>query len=70
MWEMQQLGRRVGALDVDLISNRPREDDVLFWSGDRCEKIWEMFEGRARYVDLISLLSAGEARATNSLLLV
>ena len=25
MWEMQQLGRRVGALDVDLISNQTGE---------------------------------------------
>ena len=25
MWEMQQLGRRAGALDVDLMSNQPGE---------------------------------------------
>ncbi len=29
MWEMQQLGRRAGALDVDLISNRPEEMMLL-----------------------------------------
>jgi len=47
MWEMQQLGRRAGALDVDLISNRPLGDVVVFYSGAGCEKIWKMFEGRA-----------------------
>ena len=26
MWEMQQLGRRAGALDIDLISSRHRGD--------------------------------------------
>ena len=47
MWEIQQLRRRAGALDVDLISNRPRGDDVVFFSGVGREKIWKMFEGRA-----------------------
>ena len=63
MWEMQQLGRRAGALDVNLISNRPgeRRCDRLC-SGVVLEKIWKMFEGRAVQVVLISLLSTDEAR--------
>ncbi len=59
MWEMQLLGGRADALDVSLISNRP---------GVVLEKIWKMFEGRADWVILISLLSTGEARGTGSLL--
>ena len=35
-----------------------------------CEKRWKMFEGRAEQVVLISLLSTGDARGTNSLLWV
>ena len=68
MWEMQQLGRRAGALDVNLISNRPgeRRCDRLC-SGVVLEKIWKMFEGRAVQVVLISMLSTDEARGTNSI---
>ena len=51
MWEIQQLGRRAGALDIDLM----------------LEKRWKMFEGRAVQVVLISLLSTDEARGANSI---
>ena len=29
MWEMQQLGRRAGALDIGLISNQPGKQTLL-----------------------------------------
>ncbi len=70
MWEMQQLGRRAGALDIDLMSKQPGKQtskllssllEVVF------EKRWKMFEGRAVQVVLISLLSTDEARGANSI---
>ena len=51
MWEIQQLGERAGALDIDLM----------------LEKRWKMFEGRAVQVALISLLSTDETRGANSI---
>ena len=72
MWEMQQLGRRAGALDIDLMSDQSEErrfsPEGRFCSGGVFEKRWKMFEGRAAQVDLISLLSTGKARGTKSLL--
>jgi hypothetical protein len=52
MWEVQQLGRRAGALDVDLISNRPEEmvsRMVLLSSSAQGldERDAEIFEDRA-----------------------
>ena len=48
MWEMQQLGRRAGALDVDLISNRPEEMVLLSSSAQGLdERDVAMFESRA-----------------------
>ncbi len=32
MWEMQSLGRRAGALDVDVMSNQPGEEMTLLSS--------------------------------------
>ncbi len=66
----QQLGRRAGALDIDLMSNQPgKQTDKLLSSllGVVLEKRWKMFEGRAVQVDLISLLSTDEARGANSI---
>ena len=63
MWEMKQLGRRAGALDVDLISNRPEVMTLLPVSAKRLdERDVAMFESCAEWVGLISLLSTGEAR--------
>ena len=78
MWEMQRQGRREGALDVDLISNRLGEMTVfVVCSGLRAvgldERVWTIFEGRGRprlEADLISVLSTGEARGANSSLWV
>ena len=40
MWVMQQLERRAGALDVDLISNQPEGMTLaVFYSEAGCEKI-------------------------------
>ena len=50
MWEMQQLGRRAGALDVELMSNQPEEMTLLSSSAqglDERKYHWTMFEGRA-----------------------
>ncbi len=71
MWEMQQLGRRAGALDINLMSNQPRKQTGKLLSsllGVVLEKRWKMFEGRAAQVGLISLLSTDEARGMNSIL--
>ena len=63
---MEQLGRRVGALDVDLMSNQPGERRCYrLCSGVVLEKRWKMFESRAAKAVLILLLSAGEARGMN-----
>ncbi len=65
MWEMQQLGGRVGALNIDLMSKQPgKQTNKLLSSllGVVLEKRWKMFEGRAVQVALISLLSTDEAR--------
>ena len=79
MWEMQQQGRRAGALDVDLISNRLGEMTVfVVCSGLRAvgldERVWKIFEVRQYRprleTDLISVLSTGEARGANSSLWV
>ena len=72
MWEMQQLGRRAGALDmdIDLMSKQPgKQKNKLLSSllGVVLEKRWKMFEGRAVQVVLISLLSTDEARGANSI---
>ena len=70
MWEMQQLGRRAGALDIDLMSKQPGKQKVKLLSslhGVVLEKRWRMFEGRAVQAVLISLLSTDEARGTNSI---
>ena len=71
MWVMQQLGRRAGALDVDLKSHRHWLGEMMLLSSSALEldvRDAAMFEGRAAQVDLISLLSTGEARGENSLL--
>ena len=48
MWEMQQLGRRAGAVDVDLKSHQPGERTLLSSSAQGIdEKDAAMFEGRA-----------------------
>ena len=70
MWEMQQLGRRAGALDmdIDLMSKQPgKQKNKLLSSlpGVVLEKRWKMFEGRAIQAVLISLLSTDEARGAN-----
>ena len=58
---------RAGATDVDLTSNRPGEMALLSSSAQGLdERDAAMFEGRAAQVDLISLLSTGEARGANS----
>ncbi len=63
---MGRLGRRAGALDVDLMSNQPRERRCYrLCSGVVLEKRWRMFESRAAQAVLILLLSAGEARGMN-----
>ena len=70
MWEMQQLGRRAGALNIDLMSKQPgKQKNKLLSSllGVVLEKRWKMFEGRAAQAVLISLLSTDEARGINSL---
>ncbi len=65
---MEQLGRRAGALDVDLISNQPGERRCYrLCSGVVLEKRWKTFESRAVQVALISLLSTDEARGANSI---
>ena len=65
---MEQLGRRAGALDVDLMSNQTGERRCYrLCSGVVLEKRWKMFESRAVQVVLILLLSAGEARWMNSI---
>ena len=69
---MQQLWRRAGALDIDLMSSQPGKQTnnqpaiVSAWGCIR-EKRWKMFEGRAVQVVLISLLSTDEARGANSI---
>ena len=64
MWVMQQLGRRAGALDVDLISNQPEGMTLaVFCSEVGCEKIWKMFGSRASKAVMISLLSTGNSLA-------
>jgi len=68
MWEMQQLGGRAGALDIDLMSKQPgKQKNKLLSSllGVVLEKRWKMFEGRAVQAVLISLLSTDEARGRN-----
>ena len=73
MWVMQQLERRAGALDVDLISNQPEGMTLaVFCSEAGCEKIWKMFGSRASKAVLISLLSTGNslARGADSVLWV
>ncbi len=68
---MYQHGRRAGALDVDLMSNQPEERRCdRLCSGVVLEKRWKMFESRAAQVGIIFLLSTGEARGINSLMLV
>ena len=68
---MEQLGGRAGALDVSLMSKQPGERRCYrLCSGVVLEKRWKMFEGRAAQVDLILLLSTGEARGANSILRV
>ena len=72
MWEMQQLGRRAGALDmdIDLMSKQPgKQKNKLLSSlhGVVLEKRWKMFEGRAVQAVLISLLSTDEARGAKSI---
>ena len=74
MWEMQQLGRRAGALDVDLMSNQPGE--MAFSSsaqGLNARKDGGCSRAAphgAEQVAMFSLLSTGDARGTNSLLWV
>ena len=68
MWEMQQLGRRASAVDVDLKSHRHRLGEMMLLSSFALEldvRDAAMFEGRAAQVDLNSLFSTGEARGTN-----
>ena len=70
MWEMQQLGRRARALDIDRMSNQPGKQTnklLSFLLGAVLEKRWKIFEGRAVQVVLISLLSTDEARGANSI---
>ncbi len=65
---MERLGKRAGALNVDLMSNHPGEGRCdRLCSGVVLEKRWKMFESRAAQVVLILLLSTGEARGMNSL---
>ncbi len=65
---MEQLGRRAGALDVDLMSNQPgKRRCYRLCSGVVLEKRWKMLESRAAQVALILLLSAREARGMNSI---
>ena len=73
MWEMQQLGRRAGALNIDLMSKQPGKQKIsleykLLSSllGVVLER-WKMFEGHAAQAVLISLLSTDEARGANSI---
>ena len=50
MWEMQQLWRRAGALEIDLMSKQPGKQKSKLLSsllGVVLEKRWKMFEGRA-----------------------
>ena len=64
---MQQLGRRAGALEIDLMSKQPgKQTNKLLSSllGVVLEKRWKMLEGRAVQAVLISLLST-EARGAN-----
>ena len=70
MWEMQQLGRRASALDIDPMSSQPgKQTNKLLSSllGVVLEKRWKMFECRAVQAVLISLLSTDEARGANSI---
>ena len=70
MWEMQLLGRRAGALDIDLMSKQPgKQKNKLLSSllGVVLEKRWKMIEGRAVQAVLISLLSTDEARGAKSI---
>ena len=70
MWEMQQLGRRASALDIDLMSSQPgKQTNKLLSSllGVVLEKRWKMLEGRAVQAVLISLLSTDEARGAKSI---
>ena len=65
---MGQLGRRAGALDVNLMSKQPGERRCYrLFSGVVLEKRRKMFESRVAQVALILLLSAGEARGVNSI---
>ena len=71
MWEMQHLGRRAGATDVNLASHPPGEMALLSsFAQGLDERNVAIIEGRAAKADLISLLSTGEARGANSLLWV
>ena len=48
MWEMQQLGRRAAATDVDMTSHRPGEMTLISPSAEGLdERDVAMFEGRA-----------------------
>ncbi len=38
MWEMQQLGRRAGALDIDLMSNQPGKQTLLSSSAQELDE--------------------------------
>ena len=68
---MVQLGRRAGALDIDLMSSQPGKQTNKLLSSLLgvlvLEKRWKMFEGRAVQAVLISLLSIDEARGANSI---
>ena len=68
---MVQLGRRAGALDIDLMSSQPGKQTNKLLSSLLgvlvLEKRWKMFEGRAVQAVLISLLSTDEAREANSI---
>ncbi len=64
----EQLGRRAGALDVNLMSNQPGERRCYrLCSGFVLEKRWKTIESRAAQVVLILLLSTDEARRANSI---
>jgi hypothetical protein len=74
MWEMQQLGRRAGALNIDLMLKQPGKQKwrisleyklLSSLLGVVLER-WKMFEGRAAQAVMISLLSTDEARGINS----
>ena len=72
MWVMQQLERRSGALDVDLISNQPGEVTLLSSSAQGLDEreYGQCSRAAPLRLTLISLLSTGEARGANSILRV